>query len=378
MVQKQNNPSIKIRLSKPYLGNKQDIMTLIEEILDSGYLTQGKYVAQFEQKVATYLGIKHATAVSSGTAALHLSLIALGIGPGSEVIIPAYTFPATANVVEIVGAKPVLVDVDLDTYNIQVDHIEKVISPKTKAIIPVHIFGNPADMDPIIEIAKAYKVAVIEDAAGALGSEYKGRKCGTIGTLGCFSFHPRKIVTTGEGGMVVTNDDDLAERIKVLRNHGMQMVQFRHDFVAAGFNYRMNEIEAILGIIQMREIERIINERQILANLYIDLLKGIPEIVPQKILPNSTTVWQAFVIRFKEKKIEFILKALHGEGVEANIGTYALHLLKFYRNKYNYKPSDYPNTTELYSKCLALPFYNGMTKDQIEKVVSILRKVTEG
>jgi perosamine synthetase len=367
----------KIRLSKPYLGDKRDLMNLLIEVLESGFFVQGEYVTQFEQKIADFLGVKHAIAVSSGTAALHLSLVALGIGPGDEVVVPAYTFPATANVVELVGAKPVLVDVDLETYNIQIEQIERVISPNTKAIIPVHLFGNPADLDPIMEIAKKHNLWVIEDAAGALGSIYKGRRCGTIGNLGCFSFHPRKIVTTGEGGIVVTNDNDLAEQIRSLRNHGMRTVGGKIDFVAAGFNYRMSELEAVLGIIQMRDIQEIISERQRLASFYMDALKSVSGVVFQKVLPNCTTVWQAFVVRFKDRDTSSILEFLRNANIEANIGTYALHVLQFYSKKYGYKPSDYPNAAELFLKSLALPFYNGIVLRNIVQVVDALRKVLD-
>lgn len=379
MVQKEDRGSVneKIRLSKPYLGDRQNLMALLGEVLDTGFFVQGEYVAQFEHQVAKYLGVRHAIAVSSGTAALHLSLVALGIGPGDEVIVPAYTFPATANVVELVGAKPILVDVDLDTYNIQIESIEEAISTRTKAIIPVHLFGNPADMDPIMEIAKEYSLYVIEDAAGALGSTYKGRKCGTIGHIGCFSFHPRKIVTTAEGGMVVTNDDDLAENVCALRNHGMKAVGSKVDFIRAGFNYRMNEIEAVLGIIQMREIQDIISERQKLAELYVDALKSIPSISFQKILPNSMSVWQAFVVRFGDRDSGSILKVLQDANIEANIGTYALHLLDFYSKKYGYKSSDYPNAAELYFRSLALPFYNKMTTEDIKQVANALRRILD-
>lgn len=376
MVQEKaaRNIDIQIRLSRPYLGDKHKLMSLIEEVLDSGFLLQGRYVAQFEQRVADYLGVKHAIAVSSGTAALHLSLIALGIGLGDEVIVPAYTFPATANVVELIGAKPVLVDVDLETYNIQLEQIERAISTNTKAIIPVHLFGNPVDMGPIMEIAKKHNVWVIEDAAGALGSTYKSQKCGTIGHLGCFSFHPRKIVTTGEGGMVVTNDDDIAEQVRSLRNHGMKVIREKVDFIAAGFNYRMNELEAVLGIIQIEEIQKVISERQRLAELYMNALTSIPSIEFQKVLPNCTTVWQAFVVRFRNRDGGSILKFLRGANIEANIGTYALHLLRWYSEKYGYKPFDYPNAAELHFKCLALPFYIGMLPENIGQVASTLRE----
>jgi len=373
MVQEQTPGDIKIRLAKPYLGDRQDLIALIEEVLDSGFLVQGKNVACFERQVAEYLGVKHAIAVSSGTAALHLSLIALGVGDGDEVIVPAYTFPATANVVELVGARPVLVDVDLETYNVLVEQIEGAISPKTKAIIPVHLFGNPADMDSVMEIAVEHNLSVIEDAAGALGSEYKGRKCGTIGTFGCFSFHPRKVITTGEGGMVVTDNAALAEQIRILRNHGMQTNGSQHEFVAAGFNYRMNELEAALGIVQMQEIDKIIAERQRLAELYVGLLKDAPGVIFQKTLPDSLSVWQAFVIHFNDGDVALLLETLRNARIEANIGTYALHLLQFYRDKYAYDSSDYPNAAELYSQGLALPIYDDMSVESVKQVTAVLK-----
>ena len=365
----------KIRLCLPYFGNKETLMQLFEEIINSGSLVQDKYVASLEEHVASYLSIKHAIAVSSGTAALHLSLIALGIGPGDEVIVPAYTFPATANVVQLTGAKPIFVDVDLETYNISVDQIKKSITPKTKAIIPVHLFGNPADMDPIMEVAMKHNIWVIEDAAGALGAEYKGRKCGTIGHIGCFSFHPRKIITTGEGGMVVTNDDELANKIRLLRNHGRQVLENKIDFILPGFNYRMNELEAALALVQIREIEVIINQRQRLANLYKIALANIPNIDLQQTLPNCKSVWQAFVIRLKNREAHSIIKKLQEANIEANIGTFALHILHFYSQTYNYKYSDYQNAFELFSKSIALPFYTSLSQENIYYIITTLQSL---
>jgi len=376
MVQNQNwrNLNRRIRLSKPNLQN-QNLITLFNKLLDTGFLVQGRYVKQFEREIANYLGAKHAIAVSSGTAALHLSLAALGIGPKDEVIVPAYTFPATVNVVELVGAKPILVDVEMDTYNIKVADIERAISQNTKAIIPVHLFGNPADIKSIMEIAGKYNLWVIEDAAGALGSTYKGGKCGTFGIVGCFSFHPRKIITTGEGGMIVTNDDNLAERLRELRNHGMKTMNSYNDFFMPGFNYRMSEIEAIFGLTQFSKIQEIIDERQKLAKLYTEFLEDIPEITFQKVLRNCMSVWQAFVIRFRDRIIYDILNTLNKAGVEVSVGTYAIHLLKFYREKYGFQPLDYPHATKLYFTNLAIPFYNGITLDEMKNVVNMLRTV---
>jgi dTDP-4-amino-4,6-dideoxygalactose transaminase len=377
MVQGQDLSRVKVRLSKPYFGNKQNLMTMIEDILEHGFLVQGNYVAQFEKRVADYLGVKHAIAVSSGTAALHIALVALGIGPGDEVIVPAYTFPATANVVELVGGEPVFVDIDLNTYDIQADHITKVISPRTKAIIPVHLFGNPSDMDPIMEVARGCGLAVVEDAAGALGSEYQREKCGTIGTLGCFSFHPRKIITTGEGGMVITKDDLLAESLRRLRNHGMKAAGPVLDLVTPGFNYRLSETGAALGMSQVNDLQDRITERQKLAGYYKNLLEHIPEVSVHSAQAGATVAWQAFVVRLRERKNGPIIKRLKEKGIETTIGTHALHVLRFYQKKYDFLPSDYPNAARLFTECLALPFYNGMSLDMIEEVVKVLKETLD-
>ncbi|PIP38012.1 MAG: glutamine--scyllo-inositol aminotransferase [Desulfobacterales bacterium CG23_combo_of_CG06-09_8_20_14_all_52_9] len=377
MVQGQDLSRVKIRLSKPYFGDKQNLMTMIKDILERGFLVQGNYVAQFEKRVAEYLGVKQAVAVSSGTAALHIALVALGIEPGDEVIVPAYTFPATANVVELVGGEPVFVDIDLNTYDIQADHITKVISPRTKAIIPVHLFGNPSDMDPIMEVARACGLAVVEDAAGALGSEYKREKCGTIGTLGCFSFHPRKIITTGEGGMVITKDDLLVESLRRLRNHGMKAAGPVLDLVTPGFNYRLSETGAALGMSQVNDLQDRIRGRQKLAGYYKNLLEQIPEVSVQRAPADATVAWQAFVVRLRERENGPIIKRLKEKGIETTIGTYALHVLKYYQNKYHFLPSDYPNAAILFTECLALPFYNGMSMEMIDEIVKALKETLD-
>ncbi len=363
----------KIRLSKPYYGDVKKLKKMIDEIIESGYLVQGKYVEQFEGMVADYLGVKHAVAVSSGTAALHLAALSIGISPEDEVIVPAYTFPATANVIELIGAKAVLVDVDADTYNICPKKIEEKITEKTKAIMPVHLFGNPVDMDEIMGIANKYGLKVIEDSAGAFGTEYKGRKCGAIGDVGCFSFHPRKLITTGEGGMVVTNNDEIAEKVMVLRNHGISYRQSGIDFVVAGFNYRMNEIEAAMGIVQLEKINEIIKERERVYSEYIKLLKDIPFVVPQLVREGNKAVLQAFVIKLENMSNKEVISKLIESGVEANIGTYALNELSYYKAQ----EGECPVSSKLYKSCVALPFYNEMSREEIEKVVVELKNILE-
>ncbi|NNL75553.1 MAG: DegT/DnrJ/EryC1/StrS family aminotransferase, partial [Desulfobacterales bacterium] len=252
-----------IRLCVPQTGHEE--LEAIAEVLSSGYLSQGEKVKEFEKLVADYIGVKYAFATSSCTTALHLSLVALGIGPGDEVLVPDFTFPATANVVVQQQAVPILVDIDLDTFTINIEDLIAKITSKTKAVMPVHAFGLPADMDPILQLSKKHGFAVIEDAACALGARYKASQCGTFGDMGCFSFHPRKSITTGEGGMITTNNDVLAEKIGLLRSHGGIKREGRFSFEDAGFNYRLSEIHGAMGIQQIKKIDRILSKRHELA-----------------------------------------------------------------------------------------------------------------
>lgn len=283
-----------IRLIRPEIGTEE--IRKVSEVLKSGFLVQGKNVEKFEKKVANYLSVKYAMAVSSGTAALHLALIALGIKEGDEVVLPDFTFPATGNVVVLVGAKPVLIDIDLKTFNIDPTRIEGNITSRTKAIIPVHEFGQSADMDPILDIAKRNNLYVIEDAACALGAEYKDKKCGTMGDIGCFSFHPRKAITTGEGGMVVTNNPDVAAKVKALRNHGMTNKDGIYYFEYTGFNYRMTDFQAALGWVQMKKLDEIIKKRRELAALYDSFLKGNDILIIPNVANGIKHIYQSYVV----------------------------------------------------------------------------------
>jgi len=259
-----------IKLAKPNIS--EEAIKKASDVIRSGNLVQGKYVKEFEESLCRYLNVKNAIVVSSGTAALHLALLVLDIKKGDEVIVPAFTFPATANVVEIVGAKPIFVDITLDDFCIDTSKIEEKITSNTKVIIPVHEFGQAAKMDDIMNIAKKYNLKIMEDAACALGAEINNKKVGTFGDLGCFSFHPRKAITTGEGGAIVTNNDVLAEKLRALRNHGISLVNNKVDFIYAGLNYRMTDFQAALGLVQLSEIENIIEQRIKIANLYDDKL----------------------------------------------------------------------------------------------------------
>jgi len=366
-----------IRLAEPDIGMEE--VEAIAEVLKSGWLVMGKRVEEFEGEVSRYLGTPFAIAVSSGTAALHLALIALGIKENDEVIVPAVTFPATANVVELVGARPIFVDIDLETYNIDISKLFSLLKTdkarNVKAIIPVHLFGQPVDMFPILEIAKKRGWFVIEDAACALGAEYKTKKCGTFGDIGCFSFHPRKVVTTGEGGMLVSRNERVAESLRVLRNHGIYYYGNKTlDFVAPGFNYRMTDFQAAMGIVQMKKLEKNINKRITLAKVYNQLLSKVEWLQLPPIRNDCKHIFQSYVILLREDRIdrEILRQRLMEKGIETTIGSYALHMLRYYKEKYGYSPKDFPNSKTFYERSLTLPLHTKMEESDVEFVAESL------
>jgi len=362
-----------IRLAKPYIP--KEAYGDIKKILESGNLIQGQYVACFEEDLANYLDIPFVKLVSSGTAALHLSLMALDIRPGDEVIVPAFTYPATANVVEIIGAKPVLIDINLSDFCINTSLIEERITPETKAIIPVHEFGQPADMEPILKLAKKYNLNIIEDAACALGSEYHNQKIGTIGDIGCFSLHPRKAITTGEGGIVVTRNANLAEKIALLRNHGAKKVDRKLDFLIAGLNYRITEFQAALGISQLKIIEQLVNKRVEQAQIYSDFFAEINEIVIPVKFKDRKHIYQTFHVLLKTKTRDSIINKMLQKGIETNLGAQALHCLDYYINKYGHKPNQYPNAEIAFYHGLALPIGMHLDNDKINFIGEELLKL---
>jgi perosamine synthetase len=362
-----------IKLARPVI--RKDAIADVVRVLESGNLIQGAVVQKFEEGLADYLEIKHAIVVSSGTAALHLALLALNIGPGNEVIVPAFTYPATANVVELVGARPVLVDVTLEDYCLDPRQIEAAVTKRTKAIMPVHEFGQAANMSPIMAIAKRRRLQVIEDAACALGTEYKCKKAGTIGNLGCFSFHPRKAITTGEGGAVVTNDDLLADRLRSLRNHGISGAGPVPDFREAGFNYRLTEFQAALGIPQLRKIESFILHRLRAAERYDRELSGVLGIKIPRRYKNRRMIFQTYhILLAGGVNRDAVIRGLKLAGIETNLGAQALHCLSFYRKKYRYTESRFPNAARAYRQGLALPMSQALRESDIRTVAWELRK----
>lgn len=363
-----------LKLAKPDIPDRA--INKVVEVLRSGDLIQGKYVRQFEESLCSYLGVKHAVVVSSGTSALHLSLMALGIVSGDEVVVPALTFPATANVVEITGAKPVFADVCISDFCLDSRSLEKVVSSNTKAIIPVHEFGQPADIDEIMKKAKKFKLKVIEDAACALGSKYKGRFVGTFGDLGCFSFHPRKTITTGEGGAVVTDRQELAEMIRSFRNHGMKRLNNnRMDFISAGLNYRMTEFQAVLGLIQMPRLEKSIEHRIKLALTYNKHLSQVGWIKIPESFPERRMIYQTYHLLVDDNiDRDSLIEHLRNEGIESNYGAQALNCLEFYSKKYRHDKDSYHNATRSYKKGLALPMGNHINGGDVKRIAKIIKE----
>lgn len=362
-----------IPIIKPQI-NREKLFSYFNEVLDSGMLTGGRFIERFEKKLADFLKVKYAYAVTSGTTALHLALIATGIKIGDEVLVADFSFPATANVVVQVGAKPVFVDIDLKTLDMSVEDLKNKITPKSRAIMVVHAFGYPAKMAEISQIAKENNLVLIEDAACALGSKHLDKFCGNWSDAGCFSFHPRKVITTGEGGAVVTNSDEIAAKIALFRNHGMQKDSDGSvEFTEAGYNYRMSEFQAALGVEQMESFEKIETKRKKLADNYLLLLKGAKGITLIEKPSDGINNYQSFVLLLDSKIDRTLLMAkLLEKGIQTTIGTYAQHTQPVYA-KFGYKTGDLKNSYIAYSTSLSLPLYASLTKEEQEYICQTLK-----
>ena len=361
-----------IRLTRPEI---EGAIEAVKSVLQDGFLVQGKRVLQFETMVASYVGRGHAVAVSSGTSAIQCALTALGIGEGDEVILPDFTFPATANAVVACGAVPVLADIDLATFNLDVEEVRAKLSPKTRAVMPVDLFGLAADMAAIGSVASRGRLTVIEDSACALGSAAGGRRCGSFGEASVISFHPRKIVTTGEGGMVLTDNEAWANQVRRLRNHGIDTTRGITEFVLAGYNLRMNEIEACLGIAQMEQIADLVEKRRRVARIYDRLLAEVDEIASPVEPSGYFHTYQSYVVLVDSKiDRDRLIAAMKADGVETAIGTYAIHLQPFYRDRYGHKPGSFPQSSHAFKHSLALPIYPSMGEETVAQVAASLKK----
>jgi perosamine synthetase len=346
-----------IRLARPDVGEAE--VAAVAEVVESGQLTMGAKVEEFEHAIAEAVGTVHAAAVSSGTAALHLALLALDVGPGDEVIVPAYTFPATANAVELCGATTVLVDIDPDTFLVDSGAVAAAMTDRTGAVIAVHLFGRPVEWEAL-QTAVAQEVPILEDAAGALGARYRGTPCGALGVAACLSFHPRKIVTTGEGGAVTTDEAELDAAVRQLRHHGWAAPG---DMRRPGFNYRLPDVLCALGVPQLARLEELLRARERVAEWYADRLQEI--VLVPAVSEGDRHGWQAFVVQLDRR--DEALAALRAAGIEAQIGTWAVHRLAPYDAQ-----GPFPGADRAFERALALPFSATTTEAEVERVCSVL------
>ena len=375
-----------IAIAEPMTGDEE--WQAVKEPIMSGWLTQGPKVSEFENNFADRHHVKHALAVSSCTTGLHLALAGLGIEAGDEVIVPAFTWIATANVVLYCGATPILVDVDRKNFNIDPDLIASKITKRTKAIIVVHLFGFCADMDAILEVIPAH-VKIIEDAACAAGASYKGKSAGSLGDVGVFSFHPRKSITTGEGGMITTNDDALAEQMNQMRNHGAALSEEqRHygnkpyllpDFNLLGFNYRMTDLQGAIGIVQLKKLDVFISERQKWADFYYSELQSLKWLKLPSIADYQVHAWQSFVTYVNPKEAPMsrnnLMEYLQEKGISTRPGTHAIHLLNYYAKKYDFEPDLFPSARDCDANSMAIPLHNNMTEADYKYIVKTIKGI---
>lgn len=400
----------KIPIAKPLIDDCEKEQIL--KPLESGWLVQGPFVAKFEKIFSEFVGSKYAIATTSCTTALHLALLALGISPGDKVVVPAFTFVASANAVEYVGAEVVFCDIDLRTFNIDVEKLEKILEQdfktdkKIKTVMPINLFGLCADLPRIKELANIYNLKIIEDSACGVGAYIDGKHSGTYGDVGCFSFHPRKSITTGEGGMLVTDNEETAELVKSLRDHGASKSDYqRHieqggsllpDYNLKGYNYRMTDLQGALGVCQMEKLPFILEEKKKIAFLYFEKLREIPFLLLPHIPDGYVHGFQSFVCLYigmdetifeshiDKSKIDKLNKLrnnlmhrLEEAGISTRQGTHAVHTLGYYKNKYKIKDEDFINSYAADRLSIALPLYVGMKDEEVEYVTNELKKCVE-
>ncbi|HLZ24033.1 MAG TPA: DegT/DnrJ/EryC1/StrS family aminotransferase [Ktedonobacterales bacterium] len=375
-------PAPLIPITKPFLGEEE--AQAAAHAVRSGWIAQGPMVAELERRIAARLGVEHAIVTSNCTTSLHVALVCRGIGPGDEVICPSFTFIATANSVLYVGATPVFVDIDPRTYNIDPAKIEAAITPRTRAIMPVDQIGLAADLDAVHEIANRHGLHVIEDAAPALGATYKGRPVGAISSLTCFSFHPRKSITTGEGGAIATNDDAVADRARVLRSHGASISDLaRHNagtvtieaYEELGFNYRMTDIQAAIGIEQMKKLDDILARRRRLAERYNAILPDIPGVSIPYVPDDTEHTYQSYCIRLDPARVaprNDVMERMLALGVATRRGIMAIHEEPYYASRFGRVAL--PVTEAATRETLLLPLFASMTEEEQDRVIEALRR----
>jgi perosamine synthetase len=373
----------------PY-GHQQiddDDINAVVETLRSDWITTGPKVAEFEEAFAAYVGSKYAVSFSSGTAALHGAAFAAGLGPGDEAITTPMTFCATANCLLYQGAKPVFADVCADTLNIDPEEVKRHITQHTKAVLPVDYAGHPVDLQSILELASSHGLVVIEDACHALGAEYRGRRLGSISHMTVFSFHPVKHITTGEGGMVTTDDAKLARQLRMFRNHGIDSDarerqangHWCYEMIALGYNYRLTDVGCALGTSQLRKLESNLARRREIAARYTAAFQKIPAIIPPTVRPDVNPAWHLYPIRLNLKNLQVgrseIFRALRAEGLGVNVHYIPVHLHPYYRDRFGYRAGEYPVAEGAYQCIISLPMFHGMSERDIEDVIEAVNKV---
>jgi perosamine synthetase len=367
----------RIPLSSPDITEAE--IQAVVDVMRTRHLSLGPKGPEFEHAFEKYLGVDHAIAVSSGTAGLHAALLALGIGPGDEVVTTPFSFIASSNVIMMVGARPVFADIDPQSLNMDVEKAAKLIGPKTKAILGVEAFGNPEGMHEASRLAARHEIPLIEDCCEALGSAYKKRKCGTFGRVGVFGFYPNKQITTGEGGMIVTNDERLAELCKSLRNQGRDPGGSWLAHARLGYNYRLSDMNCAMGIVQMERLEEILAKRERVAHSYVNHLMDSRHIILPTIGHDTEMSWFVFVVRltdtFSAADRDAIIAGMRGRGIGCSNYFPPIHLQPFYAKEFGYKRGDFPITEYVSDRTLALPFHNNLTDTDVETVVHHLNEV---
>lgn len=367
---------------------EEDDMRAVREVMESGWITTGPKAAQFEQEFAQYVGARHAIAVNSGTAALHVALDAIGTGEGDEVIVPTLTFAATAEAVIYCKARPVLVDCEPEIFNVDPVQVERAITAQTRAVIPVHFAGHPCDMEPILRSARANNLKVVEDAAHALPARYRGKMVGTMGDMTCFSFYATKSITTGEGGMVTTEDDAWAERMRIMRLHGISKDawkrytaegSWRYEIVAPGFKYNLTDMQSALGLSQLAKCHSMWLRRSLLAERYSEALSSLDALELPTVRAEAQHAWHLYVIRICPGELSIhrdrVIEELKQRGIGTSVHFIPLHLHPYYRERWNYRRGDFPVAEDYFDRCISLPLYPSMSDEDQGRVISALTEI---
>lgn len=361
----------------------QDDINAVVEVLKSEWLTCGPQVDEFEKKVGDYCRAKYAVAFSSGTSALHGAYFALGIKQGDEVITTPLSFSATSNGIIYCGGKPVFADIKIETLNIDPELVQGLITPKTKAISIVDFAGQPCDFDAIQRIAQKHNLAIVEDAAHSLGSEYNGKKTGSLADLTIFSFHPVKTITSGEGGMILTNNKDYYEKLKIFRHHGIikkpEIAPWYYEIEDLGYNYRLADINCALGISQLKKLDSFIARRRQIVKKYQEAFKEIPEIILIKEESFAKSAWHIYPIQFDLLKIKIgrkeIFEQLSQKGIKCQVHYVPIHFMPFYQKIFGYKKGDFPITEKYYERAITLPLYSKLTDEEVDYVIASVKEI---